>query len=209
MSNGLRLAEILTIRLCHDLSSPLGALLGAYGVAEDEPLFAKEAKAIMADATHAMVRRIRLLRAAWGGPVAMSVTEFSAIAASLATKHVAITTDDLDPEGTFGAAGARVALNALLLAVECVQGNGSIIIGGNPSGEVVFGIAGKAAGWPAGFMGLVANPDRAWEMLDDPAKLQAPLTVLLAQAAGVTISALLGPNQDAVPPLLLRLGQAP
>ena len=205
MSNGLRLAEILTMRLCHDLSSPLGAMLGASGVAEDEPALAGEAMAIMADATHAMVRRIRLVRAAWGGPAPMSVTEFSTMAASLATKRVTIATDDLDSRAVFGADGARVALNLLLLAVEAVQGNGTVTIGGDPSGDVVFSIAGKTCAWPAGFVGLLADPDSAWTMLDDPTKLQAPLTALLAQAAALRISALLGPNQEAAPPLLLQL----
>ncbi|MBC7637011.1 MAG: hypothetical protein H7251_15565 [Acetobacteraceae bacterium] len=205
MSNGLRLAEILAIRLCHDLSSPLGAMLGASGVAEDEPALAGEAMAIMADATQAMVRRIRLVRAAWGGPAPMSGSEFATMAASLATKRVAIGTDDLDPLAVFGAEGARVALNVLLLAVEALHGNGTVTIGGDPSGDIVFGIAGKTSAWPAGFIGLLADPDSAWTMLDDPAKLQAPLTVLLAQAAGLRISVLLGPNQEAAPPLLLRL----
>ena len=59
---------------------------------------------------------------------------------------------------------------------------------------------------PAGFVGLLADPNQAWAMLDDPARLQAPLTALLAQAAGLSMSLLMGATATPAPALLLRLG---
>ncbi len=208
MHNGLRLAELLATRLCHDLSGPLNAMLIASDVAADDPANAQEALAIIAEASQLMAQRLRLLRAAWGAPAALSSEEFIAFAAGLATKRLAISTEYLDPCASFSADGARLALNALLLAEGAVQGSGTLTIGGNPDGDVVFGIGGPRAAWPIGFIGLVADPDQAWGMLDDPNKLQAPLTVLLAQAAGLGLSVLLGPKMEATPPLVLRLGAA-
>ena len=36
MSDSLRLAELLCARLCHDLSGPLGALIGILEIAREE-----------------------------------------------------------------------------------------------------------------------------------------------------------------------------
>ena len=205
MHNGLRLAELLADRLCHDLSGPLNAMQGAADVAAD-PALAGEAMEIVAEATQIMVQRLRLLRAAWGTPAALSSAEFTAFAEGLATRRLAISTEHLDPWTSFSAEGARLALNALLLAAGAVGGNGRLTIGGNPDAEVVFRIEGPRAAWPMGFISLLADPDQAWAMLDDPNTLQGPLTVLLAQAAGLGLSVLLGPKIEAAPPLVLRLG---
>ena len=147
MHNGLRLAELLAIRLCHDLSGPLNAMLGASEVAAEDAALADEAMAIVAGATQVLARRLRLLRAAWGGAAPLSSAEFVAFAEGLATKRLAISTEHLDPWTAFSAEGARLALNALLLAVGAVQGIGTLTIGGNPDGDVVFGIAGPGAAW--------------------------------------------------------------
>ena len=209
MRNGLRLAELLATRLCHDLSGPLNAMLGASEVAAAEPTMAAEAGLLLVDATQLMARRLRLLRAAWGGAAPLSTAEFTAFATGLATKRLVIATDQLDPRRSFSAEGARLALNAMLLAVGALQGNGMLTIGGNPDGDVVFRIEGPRAAWPAGFMGLVADPDQAWDMLDDPGMLQMSLTVLLAQSAGLRLSVLLGANPEVAPPLVLKLDGGP
>jgi histidine phosphotransferase ChpT len=206
MHNGLRLAELLADRLCHDLSGPLNAMQGAAEVATDDAAMAGEAMGIVMEATQLLVRRLRLLRAAWGTAAPLSSAEFVAFAEGLATRRLAISTEHLDPWSSFSAEGARLALNALLLAVGAVGGNGRLTIGGNPDGDVVFRIEGPRAAWPIGFIGLLAEPDQAWAMLDDPSRLQGPLTVLLAQAAGLGISVLLGPKIEAAPPIILRLG---
>lgn len=206
MHNGLRLAELLAIRLCHDLSGPLNALLGASEIATEDATMAGDAMAIVADAAQLMVRRLRLLRAAWGGAAPLSSAEFAAFAHGIATKRLLIATDDLDPWTSFSPDGARLALNALLLAVDAVQGIGTLTIGGNPDGNVVFRIEGPRAAWPMGFIGLLADPEQAWDMLDDPNRMQAPLTVLLARAAGIRLSLLLGPKVEAAPPLMVALG---
>src|SRR3954469_4455617 len=65
MSESLRLAELLCARLCHDLSGPLGALIGILEIARDE-LPGSESVAIAQETTIELAQRLKFLRAAWG-----------------------------------------------------------------------------------------------------------------------------------------------
>ena len=58
----VRLAEALAIRLCHDLSGPLGALGAALGEVGAEA----EALSLAQEASTVLRQRLALLRAAWG-----------------------------------------------------------------------------------------------------------------------------------------------
>ena len=69
---GLRLAELLATRLCHDISGPLNTMLGAADVAEDDPSATPEAFGLMVDSSRAMAARLQVCRAAWGGGGAMT-----------------------------------------------------------------------------------------------------------------------------------------
>ena len=65
MNEALRLAELLCARLCHDLSGPLGALIGVLEIAREEQP-ASETLALAEDTAVELGQRLRLLRAAWG-----------------------------------------------------------------------------------------------------------------------------------------------
>ncbi len=47
----LRLAELLAIRLCHDLSGPLGTMMGALEMVADDPEMADEALPLAGEAS--------------------------------------------------------------------------------------------------------------------------------------------------------------
>ena len=64
MSESLRLAELLCA-LCHDLSGPLGALIGILEIAREEQPEG-ETLALAEDTANELVQRLKLLRAAWG-----------------------------------------------------------------------------------------------------------------------------------------------
>src|SRR5690242_6705647 len=61
----LRLAELLCARLCHDLSGPLGALIGVLEIAREE-LAGSETLALAEETAIELGQRLKLLRAAWG-----------------------------------------------------------------------------------------------------------------------------------------------
>ena len=64
-SEALRLAELLCARLCHDLSGPLGALIGIIEIAREEQPDS-ETLALAEETAVELGQRLKLLRAAWG-----------------------------------------------------------------------------------------------------------------------------------------------
>ena len=204
--NAFRLSEALATRLCHDLSGPVNTLLGVADVVAEDATAAPEALLLMTQAGQSLARRLRLYRAAWGGGEAMEAETFASLAAGLATKRLVVDLDGLDRDASFSADGARLTLNVMLLAVESLPRGGTLAVQGHPARDVIVQIDGPQAAWMAGFIGLLADQAQAWTMLDDPARLQAPLTALLALAANIPVSVLMGATATPAPALLLRLG---
>ena len=209
--DALRLAELLAVRLCHDLSGPLGTLMGALELVAEDPATAAEALPLAGEVSTALGRRLRLLRAAWGGATGpLSFDEFAALADGIQLRRGRLDLEGLDRTARFSSAAGRVALNALLLAAESMPGGGTASFSGDPASEILVTIAGPRAAWPPGFAASVGNPALARQALragDDgqaSRALQAPLTVLIAEAAGVRLSLLMAPTAEAAPPLLLN-----
>lgn len=211
--DALLLAETLATRLCHDLSGELNALTGAMEVLREEPSPDPEALDLANDAGVALVRRLRLARAAWGQVAApMAVAEWRMLAQGLPHRGVRMELGGVDDTASFTPAAARLSLNVLLLAAEALPGGGVVDATGHPLQDMVVRIRGPRAAWPTGLAGMLADPCAAVELLrqyDTPATatraLQAPLTALIAHAAGLRVSMLLGPNTEMAPPLLVSL----
>jgi histidine phosphotransferase ChpT len=209
--NSLRLAEVLAIRLCHDLSGPLGTLMNALELAVDDPQSAAEALPLAANVSAALGRRLRLLRAAWGGATSsLSVGEFSALAQGAQVRRGRIDLQGLDPAARFSPPAARLALNVVLLAAEALPGGGTAAFSGNPAADVVVTLAGPRAAWPSGFAAYLGDESLACQALRSGDEgqasrgLQAVLTALIARASGIRLSLLLSQNAEAVPPLLMN-----
>jgi histidine phosphotransferase ChpT len=131
--DSLRLAELLAIRLCHDLSGPLGTLMGALELVADDPGMAAEALPLAGEVSTALGRRLRLLRAAWGGATpSLSVAEFAALVEGMPARRWRLDLNGLDPAGRFSPAAARLALNVVLLAAESLPGGGTAALAGIP-----------------------------------------------------------------------------
>jgi histidine phosphotransferase ChpT len=206
MTDPIRLAELICARLCHDLSGPLGPLLGMMEMARDDPGTAGEALSIAADAAETMGKRLRLLRAAWAGDGgAMTVAELRALAEGLpAGSRIVLDISGLASAPAFAAPVARTVLNLLLLAAEGLRGGGTLRLSGTPDGELLIRIDGPRAAWPAGLAAYLADEEAAWTALNDPRALQAPLTALIARQAGVRLNMLLPSGiAGSAPPLLL------
>ncbi len=208
----LRLAELVTTRLCHDLSGPLGTLMGALEMLVDEPEAAEEALSLAGDVSTIMAGRLRLLRAAWsGGAPALDLEEFRRLAEVLATRRLRLDLGGLVPGATFSPAATRVVLNVLLLAADCVNGTGAVRVVGDPSAEVIVTLEGPRAAWPAGFAAVLADPTKAWQTVQDSQGveasrgLQAPLTALIAAQCRARLSLLMATGTETVPPMLVSL----
>lgn len=205
----VRLATLIAARLIHDLGGPLGGLGAVLAEAAED----KAALGLANDAATVLRRRLALFRAAWAGePPPLDRAGLLDLAAGLPNAprlHVIV--EALAQQPPFAPAAAQVIANVLLLAAESLPGGGMLALAGNPAGTVVVTIAGPRAAWPAGLGAMLADPAAAWAAvaaLELPGGLKllpAPLTALLARAAGVRASLLLAGSAEPVPPLLLDL----
>ena len=212
MQDPLQIAELFCARICHDLSGPLGTLMGATELALEEAPAPPEALSVAADSAASLGQRLRLLRAAWGGDAGpLDVARFQELADGLTLgKRVKVDLSELEPASAFAPAAARLALNVLLMATEAVAGNGRVAMSGSAAGDILVTIDGPRAAWPEGLAQYLTDEDAALQALTRARTLQGPLTALLARRAGSRLSILMGgPNPGTPPPLLLALATPP
>jgi histidine phosphotransferase ChpT len=207
----LHLAELLCARLCHDLSGPLGALVGVLEIAREE-LPHSETLALAEETAVELAQRLKLLRAAWGwGIEEIDVSRLRGFADSLSSSRgMRLDLAGLPPDAVFPPPVARVVLNLLLLAAESLPGGGIVAVSGAPADRILVTISGPRAAWPGGLSRWLADAAAATEAISADARgLQAPLTALLAHGHGFRLSMLMpaGPigGTDPAPPLLLSL----
>lgn len=206
----LRLAELLIGRLCHDLAGGLGTVAGALDLARLERDGDTEALGLAADAAIAGVRRLRLLRAAWGGgDGALTLADLRQLATGLAKPRLAVALDGIEAAEGFTAGGARLLLNVLLLGTECLPRGGRLTVNGDVGGEILVRIEGPGAAWTPGLPACLADPAAAWAAVeacgDDGEGLQCAMAALVAHDTGLSASVLMSVQGRTVPPLLLRL----
>lgn len=179
---------MLASRLCHDLASPLGGMLNALDVAQHDPSAIGEVVA----AGDGLRQRFMLLRAAWGAPgdVLAAPGLRDLVRGMPSGGRVAITID-LQPQGaSFGPIRARLAVNVLLLASECLPRGGGVTLRGDPRSVLTATLDGRDARWPAGLSAILSSEAAAWIALEaadhdmNPRGLQAPVTALLIRHAG-------------------------
>ncbi len=215
--DALLLAETLAARLCHDLAGFANALTGAIDELREAPQDPAEALALAQDAGDALVRRLRLVRAAWGGLSAddadapMAFAEWRALAQGITRRGLHLDLDGLLPAPGFTPPAARLMLNLVLLAGEALPAGGVVRLAGRPDQDVVLQIDGPRAAWPTGLAAMLADPAgavailRAGDQAGPRHLLQATLTALVAHATGRRVSMLMGPPDVAAPPLLASL----
>jgi histidine phosphotransferase ChpT len=197
------LAEQLARRLCHDLSGPLGALMGVLELASQE-MPGSETLTVAEDTARQLAARLRLLRAAWGGDgLPPTVGDLQALAGGLPQRRITVDTSALGAERTLAPPLARVLVNVVLLAAEALPAGGRVTLADPGGTDVVVAIEGPNAAWPSGLLSTLADPDAAVAALESPRHLQAPLTALTARAGGVRLSLLHGGPPGAVSPLLI------
>ena len=194
------LAESLCARLCHDMSGPLGTVMGALDLAAEDTDSTADSLQLAREAATQMVQRLRLARAAWAGDCgALDVAGLLELARGLPPR-VRLDTGNLS--GRFAAPVARTLLNMVLLAVDALPRGGSVALSGGPDADMLLMVSGPQAAWPAGLGLALTDPLSA--KLDEPREIQAPLTALLARDAGLRLSLLFaGGAENGVPPLLL------
>jgi histidine phosphotransferase ChpT len=213
--DSLLLAETMATRLCHDLSGHVNAVAGAMEMLRDDPTIGEDAIILAHDASTVLVRRLRLLRAAWGaGAADMGVHEFQGLTAGAFGPSIRLDLEGLESGGRFTGTAARLALNVVLLAAESLPRGGLVEMAGEPARDVMVRINGPHAAWPNGLAAMIADPAHARRHLRGQSHsgaaraLQAPFTALIAHAARLRMSFLMGGDSIPPPPLLVSLRQA-
>lgn len=180
----LRIAECLCARLCHDMAGALGALMGSLDLAREDERMAGDAIAIASQAGRGLVARLRLLRTAWvGDGMPLGLARLAELAAGLADRRMVLDLAALPPATLFDPAVGRVVLNLVLLGAEALPAGGTVWLE-RVEPDVVLGVAGPRVEWPSGLAASLAGE----AAIEDPRAVQAPLTVLLARAAGLDVS---------------------
>jgi hypothetical protein len=196
--SALQLIELTAARLCHALSGSVVRLNQAVSAQAGDNM-------AIADAARALTKQVDLLQSAWGPadrPVSLPHVAFLAHGLP---DHIAIDLSALPPATVFPPPLGRVMLNILLLAADSLPAGGRVILAGTLE-DLFVRIAGPAAAWPIGMALCLANEAEARSALVDGRNLQMALTILLANAADIRLSALLAPNTPSEP-AILRLGR--
>ncbi len=184
------LAELLATRLTHDMAGLCGTFQGALELASEDAQATVEALALALDGARDLSRRLQMLRAAWGHTdEALDAPRLLHLAAGLPNlRRLHVDLSELAPGTELPAPLGRLALNALMLGAEALRQGGTLMLSGNAR-TIEVAILGHGAVWPETLADLLAAPERAWAALagSGPRGLQAPLLVLLAQAARLQV----------------------
>jgi histidine phosphotransferase ChpT len=179
----LRVVELLSSRLCHDLVSPVGAvsngveLLTEMGADE-------EALSLVGQSAQAASTRLKFYRVAYGaaGGDLPPAELHDLMAAVLRDRHVSLNWDAAAP-APLGPAGQKLALNMMALALEGLPRGGSLTVtmAAHP-GSIMVQADGAGAGLPDGVREAV-DATLALENLT-ARTIQAYFTGRLAAALG-------------------------
>jgi histidine phosphotransferase ChpT len=200
----MALADALCARLCHDLASPLGTLMGALELAAEDPSAVADALPLANETAAALGARLKLLRAAWAGDCGpLTIGQLTELASGLPSRvraDLAALRDE-----PFDGPMSRALLNLLLLGAEALPRGGVVALSSNDLGGILVTVKGRAAAWPANLAQALLDPRAV--PIDNPRAVQPTMAVMLAQAAGRRLSMLLTPSLQAeeVAPLLLAM----
>lgn len=202
-AGALHLVDLVSARLCHDLSGLLGTLLGALEMTIEDTAKPSEALLLADEAAQELGLRLQLLRAAWGGNGAeLDAAGLAALAPGLSSGR-RVRVDVAGLEGEFPAPIGRTLLNLMLLGAEALPGGGVVTLAGRWPGQLSMSAEGprllRPGALTACLAGVVVTPAGARD-------LQVPLTFLVAAAAGATLAS--PPDEGAERRLTLRVSPA-
>ncbi len=133
----IRLSELLSARICHDLAGPAGAIAnGAELLADDDPALAREAGDLLAGSADQLAARLRFFRAAfgWEGGAPASAAEAAIIAQGffkpLPGQAARLEIAFAPLRGEPGKPFLKLLLNMILLASEALPRGGRISVAG-------------------------------------------------------------------------------
>jgi histidine phosphotransferase ChpT len=194
----LRLARLVGLRLCHDISGVAGTVGNALDLLEG---VGAEAAGLAQDAAGVLRRRLLLWRALLGGQGAAPLGTVLGLArGEIAGGRASADAGTLDVTAPVAEEVVPVLLTALLLAGEALPRGGVVRVLGDPAREVAILPDGLRAAWPPALLRAVAGAPLAAE----PTGREVLSLWLAATAAagGVRLSLAMPPGEGCAPLLL-------
>jgi len=194
----LRLARLVGLRLCHDLSGVTGTIGNAL---EMIPTMGDEATALAMESAVVLRRRLLLWRAVIGGQGESTLgTLLGLLEGQLAGGRASADAASLDPAVMVEEAMVPVLLAAMVAAGEALPRGGVVRLAGDPSREMAVLPDGPRAAWPAPLIRAVVGG----EPVEEPTGRDVmPLWLAaVAALAGVRLGLALPPGAGAGPLLV-------
>jgi histidine phosphotransferase ChpT len=198
----MRVLELLTARLCHELSGPIAAINNGVELLADEPAagaggedpdFAQGALALVGDSAHRAANRLQFYRFAYGfGRGGGAVGSSPGDLASLLFDGTRIICDYAESTRALSLDGQKLACNLLLVGAEALSGRGNLAMRDGPAGLEL-----KATGKTA----VLSPEESAALVLAIPVEaltsrtVQPYFTGLLAEALGCRLIRAAEPGQ--------------
>jgi len=177
----LRIAELLSARLCHELVSPIGAINNGVELLEDDPDFAADAAGLIGQSAVQASRRLQFYRVAYGSTAPLGA-EIGRKAAQDLFADGKITCDW--PESLAPEVGVKLVCNLLLVAAEALPRGGRLVLAAGA--PILIRAEGEGARLPPHLpaaLGWPLVPDRV-----DARSVQAAFTAALAHRAGLAVT---------------------
>ena len=198
----LRLARLVGLRLCHDISGVAGTVGNALELLDGA---GGEAAELASDAAGVLRRRLLLWRALLGGQGECALgTVLGLAAGEIAGGRASADAATLDAGVLMAEEVVPVLLTAVLLGGEALPRGGVVRVLGDPQRELAIMPEGPRAAWPPALLRAVAGAPLAGE---PPGREVLSLWLAATAAAGsVRLSLAMAPGEGCGP-LLLSIGE--
>ena len=157
----LRLARLVGLRLCHDISGVAGTVGNALELLEGA---AGEAADLAIDAVAVLRRRLLLWRCLLGGLGEATLgTVLGVVADEIAGGRASADATTLDASTMLAEATVPVLLTTILLGGEALPRGGVVRLAGDPAREIAVLPEGPRAAWPPALLRMLAGAAPAGE----------------------------------------------
>lgn len=185
---GLRLAEAMAERICHDLAGLSGTLLALSDLAAGGGADA-ETLADLLTTSREMARRLDVLRRVYaGGGERLAIAQLATLIAEAGLmRRATLDLDGVPQAATVPAAQARILLGVLLLGVEACRPTGTVVVAQQADGAVLVMLHGPGAAWPPALTAALSQGGAQ----ASPSAVLARVVVATAHDSGVGLDLLL------------------
>ncbi|MGB8841574.1 MAG: histidine phosphotransferase family protein [Aliidongia sp.] len=171
----VRIAELLSARLCHELVSPAGAIANGVEILADEAEFADSAIALIGLSARNLSRRLQFYRLAYGATAPLADALFRQATIDFFTESKIVFDWRI---AALPVGAGKLACNLIVVAAEALPRGGTVTLDAATGGGIAVTAAGEGVRLVEPIAALLNQP-AALDLLS-PRTIQAAFTALLA-----------------------------